>query len=133
MGASRTCSAEELCAAGYAASDVGWKEVKEAGIELPSIGGRWKIVDNGQCFTYSWVHAAGADSFTGEQEGAGPISDATLDLSTSVIAWTVTGHGSSVKCRGILDATSRPYKITDGEYWNSKSGKALGKFTGRMT
>mmetsp|Transcript_19902 Transcript_19902/g.37433 ORF Transcript_19902/g.37433 Transcript_19902/m.37433 type:complete len:862 (-) Transcript_19902:60-2645(-) len=103
------------------------KEKEKRDVDTPAkeefnISGKWVMRDSksGDKFKYYWTQTA-RDSFTGEQRGAGAITWGKID--GDLVSWQV----ADIRCTGVLTSAS---KLVDGSYFNDKTGKILGTFTG---
>eukprot|EP00966_Prymnesium_polylepis_P083356 1931066-Prymnesium_polylepis.1 len=104
---------------------------------LLSLDGYWKVQVNGLSVQYEWVHKAGSSTFTGEQVGEGSLTDASFDVSTFTLRWTVHSKmvdpARAVTFQAQLGTASKPFTLVGGTFWRTKSGQSLGSFSGTWT
>mmetsp|Transcript_158000 Transcript_158000/g.278960 ORF Transcript_158000/g.278960 Transcript_158000/m.278960 type:complete len:252 (-) Transcript_158000:56-811(-) len=87
-----------------------------------NLSGKWVMTDSksGDRFKYYWTQTTHG-TFTGEQRGAGKLTRGEIE--GDLVTWEV----ANIRCTGVLASAS---KLVEGEYFDKKTGKRLGTFTG---
>ena len=99
-----------------------------------SLDGCWVIRDAKSSLQHHWAHEAGQSVFTGRLLGhAGSLSDATFDIWTWAIRWTLNTHGKpeeSLRYEAELNVTAKPMTLVNGKISLGITGEEIGSFSG---